>query len=426
MPASDVATTPPDHPRRGWLHPTIVRAAILAVAAGYAQFAVTTVLGEVAVTFGEAAGEDPLATEVGLSTTTLGLGLAVIRLAGIGALFASALADRHGRRRLLLGLVGAGLALSTGAAVSPSFWVFVAIAAAARPLLSATNALVAVVAAEETTTADRSRAMALVQAAYALGSGIVAVLHGFAHLNFRVIFALSLVPLCLLPILARRMEEPPLYRRLGPGERPSIPGAIDRSLWGRLAIVTGLAFMAALVTGPSLTYLFVYGENVLGAAPSYMSTLILVAGPVGLAGLLLGRWSADVLGRRLAAGGATVLMVAAAVLTYGGSVPLLTAGYLLLVVAGAAFGPSGGALLAEVFPTEWRATANGWATALGVIGAVVGLATFGALADVLGSFSRAGMVLWLPTLPFVVLYARLPETRHLELDEAAPPDPTTG
>ncbi|MDX1658759.1 MAG: MFS transporter [Nitriliruptorales bacterium] len=402
--------------RPGWLHPTIVRAAILAIAAGYAQFAVTTVLGEVAVEFGAADTTEPLAEEVGLSTTTLGLGLATIRLAGIGALFASALADRHGRRRMLLMLVGGGLALSTGAAASPGFWVFVAITAAARPLLSATNALVAVVAAEETTTEDRSKAMATIQAAYALGSGTVAVLHGFASLSFRWIFLLSLVPLVLLPLLARKMEEPPLYRRLPPGQRPALPGAIERPLWARLAIVTTLGFTAAIVTGPGLTYLFVYGENVLQAAPSFMSTLVLIAGPTGLVGLLAGRWAADALGRRVSAAGATVLMTGAAILTYGGSTGMLTAGYLLLIFAGGAFGPSGGALLTEVFPTKARATANGWATAAGVVGAVVGLGAFGALADLFGSFPKAALVLWLPTLPFVVLYAKLPETRDKELD----------
>lgn len=417
--ATDEGSAGPDwRRRRGWLHPTIVRAALLAVAAGYAQFAVTAVLGEVAVAFGETATADPLAEEVGLSTTTLGIGLAVIRLAGIGALLGAALADRHGRRRTLLVLVGGGLALSTGAATSPTFWAFVAITAAARPLLSATNALVAVVAAEETATRDRSRAMALVQAAYALGSGLVAVLHGFTPLGFRAIFSLSLIPLVLLPLLARRMEEPPLYRRVGAAHPTGVPGAVERSLFGRLAIVTTLAFAAAIVTGPALTYLFVYGENVLDASPSFMSTLVLVAGPLGLVGLLLGRWAADAVGRRLAAGSATVLMAVAAVLTYAGSVPLLATGYLLLIVAGGAFGPSGGALLAEVFPTTARATANGWATAAGVLGAVTGLAAFGGLADLLGSFSQAAMMLWLPTLPFVILYARLPETRHAELDSA--------
>ena len=401
--------------RPGWLHPAIVRAAILAIAAGYAQFAVTTVLGEVAVEFGAAATEDPLAQEVGLSTTTLGIGLAVIRLAGIGALVAAALGDRFGRRTLLLGLVGFGLALSTGAAASPGFWVFVAITAAARPLLSGTNALVAVVAAEETTTKDRSKAMALIQAAYALGSGLVAMLHGFASLNFRWIFALSVVPLVLLPLIGRGMEESPLYEDLPPDQRPGVPGSIDRALIPRLAIITGLAFAAALVTGPALTYLFVYGENVLGAAPSFMSTIVLLAGPVGRVGLLLGRWGADHVGRRWTAGIATLIMIAAGALAYGGTVPMLVAGYLALIAGGGAIGPSGGTLIAEVFPTKARATANGWATAFGVIGAVTGLASFGVLADVFGSFATAAMVLWLPTAPTVLLYALLPETRGREL-----------
>ena len=57
------------------------------------------------------------------------------------------------------------------AALSPSYWWFVAIFACGRPLLSATNGLAQVTAAEQTASADRAKAVALVAAGYGTGAG---------------------------------------------------------------------------------------------------------------------------------------------------------------------------------------------------------------------------------------------------------------
>lgn len=406
-------------PRRGWLQPTVLAVAATALAAGYAQFAITTTLGDVAVVFGEAASAEAVAQQVGLSASTLGVGLALIRLAGLGSLLAAASADRYGRRRVLLVVAAVGLAVTALAGASPSFWAFVALAALARPMLSGANTLVGVIAAEETSTAQRSRAMALVQASYGVGSGIVAIAHGWWDGEaFRAVFALAGVGLVAVPLLGRAIEEPPVFRSAGPAT--GLPGRVDRGLVPRLALIGSITAATGLVTGPALTYLFVYGENVLGAAPATMALLVLAAGPVGLVGLVVGRWAADHLGRRPAAVGATVALAVTAVGAYSGSFSALAAGYLLHIAAGGALGPAVGALLAEVFPTRARATANGWVIAVGILGSVAGLAAFGGLADAFGSFATAAAVLWTPVVPVAVLYARLPETRFVELGDDEP------
>jgi MFS family permease len=105
-----------------------------------------------------------LADQAGLSGTDLGIGLAIMRLASLGALPVTGLADRFGRRMLLLVTVGAGLAMTALAAASPSYWWFVAIFACGRPLLSATNGLAQVTAAEQTGSRDRAKAVALIAA----------------------------------------------------------------------------------------------------------------------------------------------------------------------------------------------------------------------------------------------------------------------
>jgi cytochrome c-type biogenesis protein CcmH/NrfF len=65
-----------------------------------------------------------------------------------------------------------------------------------------------------------------------------------------------------------------------------------------VALLAALVGGIAVATGPGFTYLFVYGERVLGATPLEVSTLVLAAGPVGLIGILAGDgaptgWAAD-------------------------------------------------------------------------------------------------------------------------------------
>lgn len=156
-------------------------------------------------------------------------------------------------------------------------------------------------------------------------------------------------------------------------------------LRGRLGVVSLLAGVTAIITGPGFTFLFVYGENVLVVPPGFMAVIVLGAGLMGFLGLLLGRWAADRLGRRVTAGVTTALLAFSATLTYSGSIAAMTAGYLAAVALGAAFGPAAGALLTELFPTSDRSTASGWTAATGVLGAVAGLALFGAFIELLAA-----------------------------------------
>jgi MFS family permease len=431
-PPAGGAPTPPG--RRillhGWRHPAILALAATALASGFAQFAATAALGDIARAFGEETGVGgSVVAQVGLSGTTLGVGLAIIRLASLGGLPLAALGDRIGRRRVLLTSVAAGLAITAVAALSPGYWWFVALFALARPLLSATNTLDAVVAAEETETHDRAKAIALVTAGYGIGAGLTALVRGVAGegLGFRGLFALALVALAATPLLARLLEEPDRYQRLRVAADPEVAavqprvlGRIRAELRPRLRLLAVLGFAIAFVTGPANTFLFVYAENALGMSRSATAALVLAAGPVGLVGLLLGRWGADALGRRRTAAGTQAVVALACMLTYSGSRPAVAAGYLLGILAAAAYGPSFGALSAELFPTSVRATAAGWLLAAGVIGAVAGLIAFGWLADALASFGGAAVLIAAPVVVASLLFARLPETRGLELEQSAP------
>jgi MFS family permease len=431
-PAGDPGADEPSASRvrlHGWRHPAILAVAAATVAAGFAQFGATTSLGDVARTFGESGEGTSLVARVGLSGTTLGVGLAIVRLASLASLPLAALADRHGRRRMLLGCVSGGLAVTALAALSPGYWWFVALFAIGRPLLSATSAIAVVVAAEETETRDRAKAIALMTAGYGIGAGLTALARGVAgDLGFRGLFALALVPLAATPLLARRLEEPDRYQRLRAAAdpelaaaRPAVLGRIRAELRPRLWLLAVLAFSIAFVTGPMNTFLFVYAENALGMSRSTTAAMVVLgAGPIGLVGLLIGRWAADRLGRRVTAAGTQATVALAGMLTYSGSRPAVVAGYLLAILGASAYAPSFGALGSELFPTSVRATVAGWLVAAGVVGAVAGLVAFGLLTDALDSFATAAVLVCAPVVLTCVLFARLPETRGLELEQSAP------
>lgn len=412
---------------RGWLQPAILAATGLSMASGFASFGVTAALGDVAAAFGEPQPEGSIAVLAGLTGTTVGVGLAVIRLASLAALPVAGLADRVGRRRVVLWSCAVGLAVTVCTAASPGFWWFVALFALARPLLSATNALTAVIAAEETRSVDRSKAIAMITAGYALGAGLTALVRLVIPeaYGFRGLFAMVAVPLVLLPLLGRWLREPGHFAELQAGEpltRPRL-GAIRRGLRGRLALLCVLHVGFGFVTGPVNTNLFLYGESILGMSSEAMAVIFVAAAPTGLLGLFVGRWTADRFGRRISAGIAMSATAAAGIVTYGGAPIGLAIGYITAIVAAAAYAPAAGALDAELFPTSQRGTAAGWVTAANIVGAVLGLVSFGLLVDAYQAFPPAAVTIAVPVILLAGLYARVPETRGMELHESAPESP---
>jgi len=404
----------------------VVAVALLSLAAGFGQFGAVAALGDVARTFGHLSGGASFADEAGLSGTMLGVGLAIIRLASLGGLPLASLADRFGRRPVLLATCAAGLLLTVAAALSPTYWSFVAIFALGRPLLTATIGVSQVSAVELTATKQRAKAVAFIAAGYAVGAGLTAIIHSLAKntLGFRGILALAAVPLVLLPLVARRVVEPDRFARLAVTEQAGpVLGPIARAYRGRLLVVALLAFAVSVITGPANSLVFIYAQNVLRVSGWVTSVMVVAAGFVGLGGLLVGRWLADRVGRRPTVALAVVGMAAAGTFAYSGSKFALLVGYVAGVTAGALFAPAGGARASELFPTEVRASVAGWYIAAGVLGAVAGLLVFGAVADIGGVANHAELAAAVTFLPMVLatgLLLLLPETRGHELEDLWP------
>jgi MFS family permease len=412
--------------RPSWLTRPLLMVALLTVGTGLAQFSVTTVIGDVAAHFGEQATGDDLASELGMPATTIGLSLAIIRLSSLGALPVTALADRLGRRRMLLTAASAGLGLTALAAMAPAYWAYVALVAAARVGLSTINNLNGVIVAEEVASRHRAWGLSLLAVAFGIGSGTVAVTRGLlpGDPSFRVVTAFALIPLLALPLLARAIREPRIATDALVDQ--GIPGRIPAGWRLRVLTLALLTGALSVASGPAFTFLFVYGERVVGATPGQMSLLILASGPTGLLGVLAGRYGADRLGRRLTAGAAMAVTGTAVFVGYSGGFAALAVGYLLTLAGSGAFASPFGSLAAELVPTRARATAAGWMMVAGVVGGVGGLAAFGALADATGTFATAARLLGLGAAALCVGFVLVPETRGMELDDEVPGDAERG
>jgi MFS family permease len=364
-----------------------------------------------------------------VSGTVLGFGVAIIRVSSRACRALWGAADAVGRKAILLSACALGLGLTVLAAAAPGYWWFVAAFAVARPMLSATNAVAGVIAAEETSAAHRAKALVLVSGGYGIGAGTPAVLRGVFGdaLGYQTLFLLAGVALILVPLAGGGLEEPERFEvahaaavRGRIRARLPVLGVFAGDLRSRLGVLAAVTFALAFGTGPLNSYLFVYAENVLGMPVRSIALIAALAAPIGLSGLLLGRWAADRLGRRLTAGTTQAVVALGIAATYSGSEVAAVAGYLTGVLGASAFAPAAAALGTELFPTSVRATAAGWLTVSGVLGAVTGLLVFGVSADLLEGFGNAAAVVAAPVVASALLFARLPETRGLELEDSAP------
>ena len=405
--------------RRAWLRVTVALF-LIALVAGFAQFGAVASLDDVARHFGHHTSSQSLQSVVGLSGSVLGIGLAILRFASLGALPLASLADRWGRTNVLRRALLVGLVITACASLSPSYWIFVLCFALARPLLSTTSVLIQVITVELSSTMGRIDRLVIISAGAGLGAGMAAVLHGLIRgsASFRWLFALAVVPVFFVRPLLRRIPEPAFHR----GDMSFARlGAVPRGVRTRVAIVGVMVFIVGVISGPASGFTFVYGEGVLKISPGVVAGVVALSALTGLVGLLLSRFFSRVLGRRWTIVLGTVATALTASIAYGGGKTAFVVGYMSGVAAGGLLSPALVALGTELFSHSFRATAAGWIVVAGVLGAMTGLLVFGLIGDSVhvtgaGSFRLPALLTFLPLLPTLFLLTRLPESSTMDLD----------
>lgn len=348
-----------------------------------------------------------------------GVTLAVVRLAIFLALPLVALADRRGRRKILLFAVVAGAVLAAATAFTPSLVWFTVAQTVARGFSTSIGILIVVIAAEEMPAGARAFAASVTAMSAALGAGMCVIALPLADTGpdgWRTLFLIPLVGLPLVRAAARHLPES--KRFVATHASASMAGHGQR-LW----LLASAAFLVAIFAAPisQLQNEFLRDERGYSAAGIALFT-ILTATPAGAA-VLVGGHLAETRGRRLVGAvglvGGSVLLVA---MYLSSGWPMWTFSVLGSMLAGLTipalrvYGP-------ELFPTSLRAGSGGLLAVAGVLGAATGVLSAGALSDALGGLGRAVAILAAgPIIVAVLVITRFPETAHRELEDLNPED----
>ncbi len=350
---------------------------------------------------------------------TLGTALAAIRAGALVSIFLGRLADRHGRRRLLIISVLAYTVATALTGLSGGMVTFAIFQLIATIFLATELSLAQVVIAEEFPPALRGFGQGILGAFAAFGAGLAAMLFPILQrtpFGWRGMYLIGLLPLLVVAYLRRNLPETQRWAQTA--ERGESKGRIldllRPGLRGRLLVLTVLSAVASATGATTFSFASYRATTTFGWDPSQVSGMILGGGAVGFFGyFVLGRGS-DIIGRRVI--GALGLLGGGVAATTFYQTDWLLQAFALMTLSESGVIIALNSLTTELFPTELRATAKAWVTNSSVVGALLGLAMIGAFSGIaLGSTVIMVLAISMSLLsPAIFL---LPETRHVDLEE---------
>ena len=322
-----------------------------------------------------------IADGLDVEVSTFGIGVAIIRLAGLGAIPVLRLADRFGRRRLLL-LSVLGFTIATGATAAVIGLVrFVAFQMIARVFLTAEESLAGVVIGEELGAERRGRGLSMLGILSQLGFGAVAAMllvEPLTSLGWRIFYLFALLPLGLVIYLRRNLRETAAFSAAADADRLQVRfwPAVDPSLrpaLTRILVVIGLL-------GLVLTSVFFFAAEL--AQDDYgwtglFTAVIVGAGICSLGGYVVGGHGSDHWGRKRVTALTIVAASLGAVLIFSEVRLLFAPGFFLVAASFASLQTVGFVYLVELFPTELRATLTSVAWTSQIVSGSIGLILFG-------------------------------------------------
>jgi len=356
-----------------------------------------------------------------------------ISFSAIGALVLARLADRVGRRRVLLWCMTLTPLAAFAAAVSFSMPVFVLCEIVMYACIAATLAASVVVLAEELPIAQRSTGQSFGGLAVGLGGGLCLILMPIldhAGYSWRWLLVVSAAGLVAMPALAWRLPES--RRWADAAARGKTQGRRFYEVFGsryrRRAIpILGCFLFTSIANTATTSWSYFHGVSVVGLSATAASLMMLVGGGASMLGFPLGAWTSERFGRVPTVVTFNILAAAGGLFFYWGppgwcGVPTvwLAVGFCWFMSAVNAVTVGGNSAGTELFPTALRGTMIGWFTLIGAIAAVIAQGAIALLAERCGGLSVIVGYLGLLSLPSAVVFGvSIQETRGLSLEIAA-------
>ncbi len=407
------------------LHPAHLRAT------RHAVFAILSYQGYAFALLGVAAPF--IATGFHLDESGIARMYAWISLNSLGALLLSRMADRFGRKKILLFSLIATPLCSLGAALAHRTAWFISFEIVVYAAVGAAITSSIVMLAEASTIDKRSEEQGLANLAMGIGGGLCVVLApliGRFGISWRWLFALPVLGLALLPFMSRLIPE---SRRW---EHAAIAGITEKvhfydvfgSAYRSRSIPLVIATLIGEVSGAAVpTWIYFHAVSVVHLSPAKGSLILLVGGILSIAGLALGIWMAERIGRVRTIVSLGLAGVVGILAFYWGPPANSAWPTLWLLIAHAWFATTGRGLtvaansaVTELFPTAMRGTIIGWLLFCIALAAIAAQASISILARPLGGLSNVVGWLALLTIPSVAIWGLfIDETRGLSLEAAA-------
>jgi putative MFS transporter len=368
-----------------------------------------------------------IAHSFGTTDDGLGVSLAILRIGMLVALFASALADRLGRRTVVLWSLGGLAVASAVSAVSPNLATFTTAQTFARGFSAAVVIAAGIAAVEEAPEGARAYATSILALTGGAGFTLTVILFPLGdllHWTWRLVFGLSALCVLLNRRIAPALVESRRYERVVTSriERGRLREVFSKSYAARFWLLAIAAFLTNLLSAPSSQFMNKYLTDDHGFSHSSIVLLRAVTTAVpGFLGLILAGRLTERYGRRPVASVSLALGAGAtAVFFLGSGIVIWIASAVAAATLACGF-IAIGVLNTELFPTETRGTSNGLVTVVGVVGSALGLIVVGALRDPLGGLGHSLALTTIGTLVAAICVVPfLPESVNRELDEISP------
>lgn len=361
----------------------------------------------------------------------VGFLLALLRSGTLFSLALAVMADRIGRRRLLI-LSVAGCALCNLATAFAQTGLSMALLQmGSRLFLGGQILLASVVVSEELSADNRGWGLGVLAAVGGMGGALTLLVYAFVEqlpYGWRFLFVVGSFGLLCVPWLWRSLKETQRFsehqdQRVAESERG--PGsdsllALLRLHGWRLAALVAVVGPVALILEPGSVLVSKHLQDDLGYSPGQVGLLMAVCGIATPVGNMLSGMVSDRFGRKPVTIGMSLLLSVALGLFYNDTgTALRILGLALLFMSLGGIMVLHTALATELFPTGFRSTAAGVREAVGTLGASAGLLLLGVLYGATGSHpaSITWMLLLTPLSPLVLLF--VPETAGRELEEIA-------
>ena len=370
-----------------------------------------------------------IAASFGLGDAGIARLYAWISPAALGALLLLRLADRIGRRRVVLGCMAATPVAALAAAAARNVVVFAVCDTLLYAFIGATVSGAVIMLAEALPMERRARGQAYGGLAAAAGVGFCLILMPLLvrnHLSWRWLLVLSGGGLVWFPFLSRLVPESGRWRAAS--DRGATSAARFFDVFGaryraRALPLAVCAFLSVVAGFSADAWSYYRAVSSVGLSAGAASVLVLGCGGLSMVGFPLGAWACERFGRVPTVATCWLLAGAGAVSFYwgppGGSVaPVywLGASFFWLKTADNAALVGFRSASTELFPTALRGTMVGWTVLIGALGVVVAQSSIALLAGPLGGLSRVVGYLALLSLPSALIFGWfIDETRGLSL-----------